>query len=73
MALAGTFVLSGCADNADKQTSSTGTAASTTAAYKPLLKQQQKALTKQKVPRKLLTNPPTLPKTATILLSVSAL
>ena len=32
MALAGTFVLSGCADNADKQTSSTGTAASTTAA-----------------------------------------
>ena len=26
MALAGTFVLSGCADNADKQTSSTGTA-----------------------------------------------
>lgn len=24
MALAGTFVLSGCADNADKQTSSTG-------------------------------------------------
>ncbi len=33
MALAGTFVLSGCADNADKQTSSTGTAASTTAAF----------------------------------------
>ena len=32
MALAGTFVLSGCADNADKQTSSAGTAASTTAA-----------------------------------------
>ena len=32
MALAGTFVLSGCADNADKQTASTGTAASTTAA-----------------------------------------
>ena len=28
-----------------------------------------KALTKQKVPRKLLTNPLTLPKTATILLS----
>ena len=32
MALAGAFVLSGCADNADKQTASTGTAASTTAA-----------------------------------------
>ena len=32
MALAGTFVLSGCADNADKQTASAGTAASTTAA-----------------------------------------
>ena len=32
MALAGTFVLSGCANNADKQTASAGTAASTTAA-----------------------------------------
>lgn len=32
MALAGAFILSGCADNADKQTASTGTAASTTAA-----------------------------------------
>ena len=73
MALAGTFVLSGCADNADKQTSSTGTAASTTAALQTAAETTAKALTKQKVPRKLLTNPPTLPKTATILLSVSAL
>ena len=32
MALAGTFILSGCADNADKQAASAGTAASTTAA-----------------------------------------
>lgn len=32
MALAGTFILSGCANNADKQTASAGTAASTTAA-----------------------------------------
>ena len=32
MALAGAFVLSGCADNADKQAASAGTAASTTAA-----------------------------------------
>ena len=32
MALAGTFVLSGCANNADKQAASAGTAASTTAA-----------------------------------------
>ena len=32
VALAGTFILSGCADNADKQTASTETAASETAA-----------------------------------------
>ena len=32
VALAGTFILSGCADNADKQTASAGTAAAETTA-----------------------------------------